>query len=206
MGQFIVELGSANEHRNDIGYVREMIDVVADCDSGKHTVRFKWQLFRDAPPNRPLLWDVFAFAYGHALELGYETTASVFDVDSLVFLGHFRVPFVKIANRPELRVLIHDASTHAPVYASFSQAYQYPQGAAVSMACVSSYPASLAYYQARFMEEELRLAVSDHTEGWALWEKYQPKIIEKHFCLKRSADNPDSGPFAVTPDELREVL
>lgn len=206
MSQFIVELASANEHHNDIGYLRDMIDAVVDCDSGKHEVIFKHQLFRDAPPNEPLDWAVFAWAYGYAMSKGYQTTASAFDMDSLVYLGNFRVPFVKIANWPELRSLIHPASGHAPVYASYSRSYQYPQNAAVYMACVSNYPATLKSYEDRFMIDELAEAVSDHTVGWELFEKYSPRVIEKHFCLKRSADNPDSGPFAADPKMLREVL
>ena len=202
MRQFIIEMGSGNTCRNDIGIVREMIDAVAGVDSGKHDVILKWQLFESAPPNEPLLWRTFAYAYGYAWERGFCTTASVFDRRSLLFLRRFEIPFIKIANRPNLRYLTCE---DVPYYVSYSGSGLI-SCVDVAMACVSEYPADIRTYQERFTGDELRWAVSDHTVGWDLYHLYNPKVIEKHFVLKHDSDNPDGGPFAVTPAQLAEVL
>lgn len=205
MSQFIIEMGSANEHHNDIGYLREMINAVVDCDSGKHEVVFKHQLFETAPPNEPLLWRTFSWARGYAWEMGYQTTASVFDVSSLNFLSKHNVPFVKIACRPRLYWMVRAVAPGRRVYVSVSNdnwsAFDFPSGV-TKMRCVPEYPALRKKYDTN----AVTYAVSDHTVGWDLYNDWKPDIIEKHFCLCRSDDNPDSGPFAVTPDELREVL
>jgi sialic acid synthase SpsE len=200
MSQFIIELGSANEHHNDIGYLRDMIDAVIDCDTGKHSIVMKHQLFEHAGGNEPLLWRTFAWAYGYACERGYPTTASVFDITSLHFLERFDVPFVKIACVPKLYWLARKTDRH--VYLSVNGTYPEIEGE-THLACVRSYPADAAQYVHNFSSLKV---ISDHTEGWGLYKRYLPVIIEKHFCLKRSSDNPDSGPFAVTPKELAEVL
>jgi sialic acid synthase SpsE len=221
MSQFIIEMGSANEHHNDIGYLRDMIDAVIDCDSGKHEVIFKHQLFISAPPNEPLDWSTFGWAYGYAWNKGYQTTASVFDVMSAHFLARFGVPFVKIACRPELYGLMKDPYflkgwAKAPpfiVSVSGKQLSEPPRGTRL-LACIPDYPAFIEDYEDAFDSKPnlcdgfvpLCGGISDHTSGWELYRQVNPTRIEKHFCLKRSPDNPDSGPFAVTPDELREVL
>ena len=43
-------------------------------------------------------------------------------------------------------------------------------------------------------------------QGLNLWYEQKPAIWEKHFCLERDSGNPDSGPFAVTPNQLKEIL
>lgn len=202
MAQFIIEMGSGNTCRNDVGLVREMIDAVASVDSGRHTVMMKWQLFDSAPPNEPLLWRVFAYGYGYAYERGYMSTASVFDSSALVFLRHFDVPFIKIANQVALHGLAVGGGTF---YMSYAAAGKEP-ACQLPMACVSEYPASVQTYEDRFTTAELKRAVSDHTVGWELYHRYQPLVIEKHFVLEHSDTNPDGGPFAVTPAELAEVL
>lgn len=203
MSQFIIELGSGNTCRNDVGLVREMIDAVAVVDTGKHEVVLKWQLFENQPPNEPLLWRTFAYAYGYACERGYETAASVFDVSSLRFLEQFDVPFVKIANRPDLYWL--EDETELNIYMSYRTKRPDERAWKTPMACVSHYPATVEDYLL-FEDWELQSAISDHTVGWRLYHKYKPDIIEKHFVLEHSDDNPDAGPFAVTPTELSEVL
>ena len=66
MSQFIIEMGSGNSCKNDLQIVEDMIDTVVDCDTGLHEVVFKWQLFKDVPPNVPLDREVFEYAYHYA--------------------------------------------------------------------------------------------------------------------------------------------
>ena len=75
-----------------------MIDSMADLDTHKNEIFIKWQLFREAGQNRPLGLQMFDYAYNYARERGYQTTASVFDLESLKFLMTYDIPFVKIAN------------------------------------------------------------------------------------------------------------
>lgn len=201
MSQFIIEMGSGNTCRNDIGKVREMVDAVVAADTGRHEVVCKWQLFENEPPNEPMLWRTFAYAYGYAAELGYQTTASVFDVTSADFLASFDTPFIKIANRPKLWKLAREIEglKYISVHGEAPKIDD-----AVFMHCVSKYPADAADYQQSNIIGHY--AVSDHTVGWGLYWDWRPAIIEKHFVLDHDDDNPDGGLFAVTPSQLAEVL
>ena len=197
----ILDLGSGNSCRNDKRIVERMIREIAEFDTDLEVI-LKWQLFRDAPPNIPLDRECFRYAYDLAWKLGYPTTSSVFDLDSFRFLMGFDVPFVKIACRPELYELARYSTK--PVYISTSASRIEMPGQTV-LACVSKYPATLWDYELSFTDEELK-HVSDHTVGWELYHKHNPSIIEKHFVHERNPDNPDAGPFAVTPYQLAEVL
>lgn len=202
MAKIILDLGSANTCKNDHGIIEEMIYAIKSIDSGKHEVILKWQLFQSAPPNVPLSHEAFEYAYRVGRSLGYKTTSSVFDKESLDFLLKFDIPFVKIACRPELYKLAPDIGV--PVYGSY---YDFEPGVYVAtcLACVPKYPALMTDYESRFCPEQLK-RVSDHTVGWRLFNKYRPEIIEKHFVLERDEFNPDSGPFAVTPTGLEGIL
>jgi len=202
MAKIILDLGSGNTCRNDHGIIEEMIYAIKSIDTGKHEVILKWQLFESAPPNVPLKHEAFEYAYRIGAILGYETTSSVFDKQSLAFLLKFDIPFVKIACRPELYKLAPDCGVS--VYGSY---YDFEPGVYVDtcLACVPKYPALLKDYEDRFTPGQLKI-VSDHTVGWRLFNKYRPDIIEKHFVLERDEKNPDSGPFAVTPKELEQIL
>jgi len=198
----ILDCGSGNSCRNDKSIVEKMIKEIAYVDSGRHQVYLKWQLFKDAPPNIPLEHDVFRHAYEYADRFAYETTASVFDLDSMRFLMGFDVPFVKIANRPDLYYLAEYSTV--PVYVSTSQSGLDLPGE-VNLACISNYPATVEQYEDAFTDDELKY-ISDHTSGWDLYRLHLPCIIEKHYVHERRIDNPDAGSFAVTPSELAEVL
>jgi sialic acid synthase SpsE len=185
-----------------------MIDSVTEIDSGEHEVIFKWQLFNEQGTNIPLRHDVFDAAYQHAAVLGYETTASVFDKGSIDFLLQYDVPFVKFACRPSLYPLVQHVPKHIPAYVSYPS-FEGRMGKSrrvQPLACVPRYPAPLVAYQRNFKPSRIRQGVSDHTVGWDLLREYKPEIIEKHFVLERDENNPDAGPFAVTPDELAEVI
>jgi sialic acid synthase SpsE len=211
MALFILDMGSGNTCRNDKDTIRRMIHEVAELDFNGHDVVLKWQLFKDAPPNIPLTHESFEYAYKVANNLCLETTASVFDIDSLRFLMQYSIPFVKIACRPELYYLMEvvqnicdQREDWAPVkvyISTASGAINLPD--CVKLACVSNYPATIEEYETRFTPGELQY-VSDHTVGWRLYEKYRPYVIEKHFVHERVDGNPDAGQFAVTAAELAE--
>lgn len=202
MSQIILDMGSGNTCLNNKIEIMDMIDAVVRADTKKHDVIFKWQLFKTAPPNAPLDWWAFEYAYLYAQSYGYKTTSSVFDRESLGYLLAFDIPFVKIANRADLYQLA--IGLDCPVYVSYPGSHVQLRGCQM-LACVSNYPATIVEYEDRFTGAELD-CVSDHTVGWELFKKFNCSIIEKHFVHRREAGNPDAGPFAVTPDQLAEVL
>jgi sialic acid synthase SpsE len=216
MSKIILDFGSGNTCKNDLSIAKQMIDELKSIDTSKHEIIIKWQLFEKAGSNIPLCCNVFIQAHIHAASLGYKTTASVFDKKSLEFLLQFDIPFIKIANRRDLDWLIGEVPRKIPVYVSVGSMpegetllYGYPnyinQNRDVALFCVSQYPASIEEYERRFSKGSLKYAISDHTIGLELFKKYQPRIWEKHYKLSDSTGL-DAGPFAITPEELREVL
>jgi len=216
MAKIILDFGSGNTCHNDWDYTKRMIDELKAVDTGKHEVIIKWQLFKEAGENIPLDKSVFDLAYVYAKELGYQTTSSVFDKESLDFLLQFDVPFVKIANNRELDWLISEIPRKVPVYVSCGSAEQIGNwhesvrwGIIKPLLCVSNYPANMEDY------EEIKkfglyviydkYGISDHTTNFGLWYRYQPEIIEWHFGLSDSTGL-DAGPFMRTPAILKEVL
>lgn len=129
-------------------------------------------------------------------------TSSVFDKESLEFLLGFDIPFVKIACLPALYPLIGEVPRKINVHASVTADWiEFPPHENITwFTCVRKYPADISDYITR------SIYVSDHTVGWYLFRDWNPEKIEKHLCPAHEPDNPDSGPFAVTPEELREVI
>jgi sialic acid synthase SpsE len=80
-----------------------------------------------------------------------------------------------------------------------------------NLICVSEYPSNIEKYQniineiESLLECKLSLNISDHTVGLDLYKRYKPRIWEKHFRLPESTGL-DAGPFAIKPEELREIL
>lgn len=216
MSKIVLDFGSGNTCKNDILYVRRMIEELRAIDTGKHEVIIKWQLFKKAGANVPLEHSVFQDAYMYAHTLGYKTTASVFDIPSLEFLLGYNIPFVKIANNDSLHHLIGYIPRHTPVYVSRDR-YQrtekmlmisdatYVDGGDSLMVCISKYPATIKDYEDNFNGHNISKAVSDHTTTFELFQIYEPKIVEWHYKLEDSTGL-DAGLFARTPLQLKEVL
>jgi sialic acid synthase SpsE len=199
-------MGSGNTCGNSIEYARRMIDTVVDMDKKRHEVIFKWQLEKDDPPGQKKLGQgVFKDVHKYTLEKGYKSGSSVFDIESLLFLISLQPSFIKIACRPDLYWLAGAIPRSMPVYLSSNPANGNKEcfGPVHVLLCIPEYPAKLEDYERAGW---CRGPISDHTPGLELWRKYQPIIWEKHFVLERSKDNPDSGVFAITPDELEEVI
>ena len=218
----ILDFGSGNTCKNDPDYIIRMIDELDAVDSRKHEVIIKWQLFnRNIGKNEVLQSWAFSHAFNYATTKGYRTTASVFDKEALKFLLGFDVPFIKLANRPDLYWLAGEVPRKIPVYASFSNIGDFwsrqPEWTIDEvMWCVSKYPATIEDYEKNvilpnYKEGELAellkpySAISDHTTDFTLYHKYKPKIYECHYKLADSTGL-DAGDFARTPDALSEIL
>lgn len=192
----ILDFGSGNSIDSK-ETIRNMVD---SLDGFKCVV--KYQLFKTAPPNKPLSHELFTYAYDYAAKKGYETTASVFDKDSLSFLREFDTPFIKIANRQDLYCLARGVGT--PLVISYPSTAEMGKRKNVSpLCCVSKYPATMTDYLTRFSTEWLGKGISDHTDNFELYYTFEPDIYERHYVLKHDDRNPDAGVFAITPKELK---
>lgn len=200
----IIDAGSGNTCKNDKAYIKRMIDELAKVDS-KRVCCIKWQLFLSAGENIPLTHDCFDYAYRYAEVLGFKTTASVFDIDSLEFLMKYKTPFIKIANKPILYdTIMKDITVDTPVIVSWNK--RRPQGINMKyMCCVSKYPAILIDYENQFSVEDLESGISDHTTDFKLYNKYKPKVYEVHYMLSDSTGL-DAGKFSRTPEQLKELF
>jgi sialic acid synthase SpsE len=185
-----------------------MIDGLKAIDTGKHEIIIKHQLFEKAGDNIPLDHLIFNEAFYYAKALGYKTTSSVFDLNSLRLLLDYDIPFVKIANRRDLDWLIGEVPRKIPVYVSIDNIAidieLYTKNFKI-LCCVSEYPAKNELYEDYFPKVLLQDGISDHTIGLNLFKKYQPRIWEKHYKLFGSTGL-DAGPFAITPEQLKEIL
>lgn len=209
MSQIIIELGSGNTCKNDWSYLRRMIDSVLEIDTGKHEIIFKMQLWAENNPqgaNIRLDWDLFEFAMWYCRGRGYKMTASVFDRESLMFLQRFDIPFVKCAYNQDYIDLAVFTKSDVPIYRSAD--YSMRTGHDVIMLCVPKYPADLGDYFWKIDRDPAwlgALSVSDHTVGLKLFKMFRVDIWEKHLKLEDSTGL-DSGDFAITPEELKEIL
>ena len=203
--EIILDFGSGNTCLNDDDIIKEMYNELKKIDSGKTKITIKWQLFKSAGLNIPLEMDKFDLAYRYGKYLGYNVTASVFDIESLKFLLNYNIPFVKIANNKSLHSLIKHIPKNIDVYIS-SYKYSYSvdfKRRVTHLWCVSNYPAYRKEY------EDLGMLrgdnISDHTTTFELYDIYKPGIIEWHYKLKNTTGL-DSGEFARTPEQLKEIM
>ena len=189
----ILDLGSGNTTKNNISYAFRMIKEIYDSVGSKGIV-LKWQLFKEAGNNISLDLEVFERAYHYGSMFGFETTASVFDEDSLDYLRTFNTPFIKISNNYEPTPNMWKKLKDHKVIRS-----------GVDLCCVSKYPATLKDYEMTFNAEQLKKGISDHTENFNIYNKYKPKIYEVHIKLDDSTGL-DAGSFARTPKQLKEII
>lgn len=223
----ILDMGSGETCKNDIEQVTNMIDAVDRADPRDVEIILKWQLFRGGEFShlKALHPGVFAYAYDTARKYGYATTASVFDYESVRFIENFNIPFLKIACvESSRRMGCAEYSTEKsywrkPFVYSFSSQESlaeidnvYCYGLSVSpLCCVREYPATVEQYVEGFTCDQLNAGISDHTDHsdhsdpTPLLMAYMPKLYETHFCLD-SQTGPDTGPFALRPNQLRDML
>jgi len=200
----ILDFGSGNTCQNDFHIVKRMLGCMRKVDSKKYPIVVKWQLFRAAHPNAPLLPQVFQAAYYAARDMGYACTASVFDEQSCEFLLKYQVPFVKIATGcPDPVKLIDMVPRRIPIVRSFAPRLASWGWNQYNLQCVAEYPADPAKYDHTRVGFD---GISDHTVGWDMFKKAPwYNYWEKHYRLPESTGL-DAGPFACTAEELKEIM
>lgn len=196
MTQIILDFGSGNTCENKEKIAIKMIDELAKVDTHKHEVIIKWQLFEDEEPNKPLDRLLFhamcLYAYN---KYEYKTTASVFDLPSLKFLLDinlpYDLPFIKIANRPDLYWLIGEVPRKTPVYVSVGRndynAWANGTGTndnGAYLFCISKYPTDTMEYKQTLPFGCVN--VSDHTSSMNLFKLKEWSIFEMHIALNNS--------------------
>jgi sialic acid synthase SpsE len=207
MSKIILDFGSGNTCKNRTDYIETMYNELKKVDNNKHEIIVKWQLFTICGFNLPLAKDSFNFAYEYGKKLGYQVTASVFDKESLDFLINFDIPFVKLANRRDTDYLINYIPVNIPIYISKDNSninFDNKEHNITEFFCISKYPANIKDYEDNFQLKE-NCYLSDHTDNFDLYKKYNPSIVEWHYKLDYSTGL-DSGPFARTPAQLNEIL
>lgn len=223
MSSIILDFGSGETCKNDRAIIRDLIDQMHAAVSGSRfipgsssddRVYIKWQLFEWINALRPLTMESFAYAYGYAEALGYQTTASVFDAISLARLQEYDVPFVKIACR-EWAYPLSAGITGRRVVSVPDEFVDVVPGTGIGaasaddvwLACVPEYPATGAQYADAFAGTAmLAHGISDHTRGLDLYRDHRPAWWEKHYILEGSTGADSEGGFAITPDALAEAV
>lgn len=218
MSKMILDFGSGNTCKNDRKYIKRMYDELKSIDTGKNEIIVKWQLFKVAGANIPLTDESFDFAYDYGNELGYQITASVYDRTSLESLLMSNVPFVFLGNRRELDYLIDFVPEGIPTYIeksdNLSISYKnkviaglgcvsVPRDTMKEFWCINKCPAQISDYEKLPIKKHDN--ISDHTIDFKLFKKYEPEIIKWKYKLTDSTGF-DSGNYARTPEQLKEVL
>ncbi|MBE5876147.1 MAG: pseudaminic acid synthase [Lachnospiraceae bacterium] len=162
-----------------------------------------------------------------AKKVGIDFLSTPFDKTSVDFLEELEMPFYKIASFElvDIPLLEYIASKGKPIIMSTGMgsleeieeaiAAIYGQGnhQLAIMKCSSAYPAkpeemnlsTIVDMKQRF---GIPVGLSDHSLGYfssATAVAMGASIIEKHFCVSRAIENPDST-FSLEPQEFKELV
>jgi sialic acid synthase SpsE len=233
MAEIILDLGSGETLHQ--GYdiddwkqnAKKMVDAIAEVDTRKHEIIIKAQLFNQdtIPVLQALSREVFDYLHAYSTGKGYKCTASVFDQESLDYLLNYDIPFVKIAANPQYWWLGNSIPSNIQIYLSVPNlraktAYEVDK----TLLCIRNYPATneeyektyfLGYEKCKEMVDiaELlfrtapKIGLSDHTNNLKMLGKYEDiiSVYETHFKLEDTKGK-DTGPWAKTPEQLKEIL
>lgn len=206
----ILEMQDGGMSQNSKTTVKQMIDSVVNNIPPNINLIFKWQLYQKIKTYveiMPLKHEIFEFAHEYAANLGYETTASVFDQESLSYLQQFKVPFIKLACKTNLydfrkNMWSLDGNYKTVISVENKNDFATMVTSGSLLCCVPKYPAAISEYESEF-GELLYYGISDHTVGLDLYNKYKPIIFEKHFYMD-GLESWDKN-WAIKPEELHKI-
>ena len=213
--QVILDI-SANTHQNDPDVMREIFRSIWLGGKHRRSIVVKTQLWCESNPqgnNEKTTVAGLRSFIKLARESGFEATSSVFDAWSLKKLLAHNVPFVKIACQSKLARLAERVPRGVPVYRSCNRvshkSRQLMNKYDRELFCIPKYPAKQDKYNIAIQCGEY--SISDHTVGLGVFNALKElssarKIYECHYVLERNDTNPDAGPFAKTPEDLREMF
>lgn len=173
----------------------------------------------------PLEWQ--AELYEESKKVGIDFFSTPFDNKTADFLEEIGMEFYKIASFEmiDLPFLRHVASKGKPMIVSTGMAtmeeikeavdaiYETGNHELALLKCSSAYPAISDQMNLNCIPDminrfDIPIGLSDHSMGYlgALTAVAMgASIIEKHFCLDRKIENPDSS-FSMTPEEYSEMV
>lgn len=173
----------------------------------------------------PLEWQ--AELYEESRKVGIDFFSTPFDNKTADFLEEIGMQFFKIASFEmiDLPFLKHVAAKGKPMIVSTGMAtmdeikeavnaiYETGNRSLALLKCSSAYPAvsdqmNLNCIPDMINKFDIPIGLSDHSMGYlgaVTAVAMGATIIEKHFCLDRKIENPDSS-FSMTPDEYREMV
>ena len=172
-------------------------------------------------------WEWQAQLRDEAARVGIDFLSTAFDRTSVDFLEELGVRFYKIASFElvDIPLLEYIASRNKPVILSTGMGtieeiteavnaiYSTGNRQLALMKCSSAYPAkseemnlaTIRDLRARF---DIPVGLSDHSMGAfsaATAVAMGACIVEKHFCISRAIENPDSV-FSMEPDEFADMV
>lgn len=172
-------------------------------------------------------WEWQAELMEEAKKAGLDFLSTPFDKSSVDFLEKLGAEFYKIASFElvDVPLIEYAASKGRPVILSTGMGTKEEIGEAVAairgqgnsrivlLRCASAYPAVSDGMNLRTMADmaerfNLPVGLSDHSMGSAAAitaAAMGAKVIEKHFCLSRGIENPDSS-FSMEPEEFKQMV
>lgn len=171
-------------------------------------------------------WEWHTELKEEAKKAGIEFFSTPFDNSAVDFLERLDVDFYKIASFElvDIPLIEYTASKGKPIVMSTGMAslgeieeavnavrkYQVPL---ILLKCSSAYPAISDGMNLKTMVNmkevfDLPVGLSDHSMGSVgavAAVAMGASVIEKHFCLSREIENPDSS-FSMTPDEFAAMV
>lgn len=172
-------------------------------------------------------WEWQAELKEEAEKAGLDFLSTPFDQTSVDFLESLEVEFYKIASFElvDIPLLQYTASKRKPMILStgmselseIDEAVRAIRGIGneqiILLRCASAYPAVTDEMNLRTMQNmaeifSVPVGLSDHSMGSVgavSAVALGAKIIEKHFCLDRSIENPDAS-FSMNPAEFKQMV
>lgn len=172
-------------------------------------------------------WEWQAELKEEAEKTGLDFLSTPFDRTSVDFLESLEVEFYKIASFElvDIPLLQYTASKRKPIILStgmselseIDEAVRAIRGMGneqiILLRCASAYPAVTDEMNLRTMQNmaeifSVPVGLSDHSMGSVgavAAVALGAKIIEKHFCIDRSIENPDAS-FSMNPAEFKQMV
>lgn len=172
-------------------------------------------------------WEWQAELKAEADKVGIDFFSTPFDKTAVDFLEKIGVEFYKIASfelvdiplieyvaeKGKPMIMSTGMSSLAEIEEAVQAAYRKGNHQVALLRCASAYPAITDDMNLRTMQNmaqtfQVPVGLSDHSMGSVgavTAVALGAKIIEKHFCLDRSIENPDAS-FSMNPAEFKEMV
>ena len=167
----------------------------------------KFQLFKHIPPNIPLPYEYWKELVAYANEIGIGIFASVWDKEGVDLIKdtsrYCKIAYNQRHNWELLKYAFNNCET---LIVSGDDSTDFLYGK--KLFCVPEYPSDPKKYEN--VDYSYYSGISDHTTGWETAVKAVKKgarIVEKHICLTKESNDPDSkGKHSLTPRDFKIMV